>query len=42
MVGGVLCGWAQGNVYNMADPMEAEDPFIKPMIGDFFWFWIVD
>jgi len=41
-VGGVLRGRAQGNVYNMADPMEAEDPFIKPIIGEFFWFRIVN
>ena len=28
-MGGVLQGWAQGNVYNMADTMEVDDPFIK-------------
>ena len=41
-VGGVLRGRAHGNVYNMADNFETEDPFIKPVIGVFFWFRIVD
>jgi hypothetical protein len=40
-VGGVLRGRARGNVYNMADNFETEDPFIKPVIGIFFWFRIV-
>jgi hypothetical protein len=35
-VGGVLRGRARGNVYNMADNFETEDPFIKPVIGIFF------
>lgn len=37
-VGGVLRGRAHGNVYNMADDIETEDPFIKPIIGVFFGF----
>ena len=44
MVGGVLRGQAHGNVYNMADNFETEDPFIKPVIGFFFFgfgLWIV-
>ena len=41
-VGGVLRGRAHGNVYNMADNFETEDPFIKPVIGIFFWFRIVN
>ena len=35
-VGGVLHGQAHGNVYNMADNIKTEDPFIKPIIGVFF------
>jgi hypothetical protein len=35
MVGGVLRGRAQGNVYNMADPIDTEDPFAKSVTGNF-------
>jgi hypothetical protein len=36
IVGGVLRGQAQGNVYNMADYIPTEDPFTtKPAIGNF-------
>jgi hypothetical protein len=31
--GGVLRGRAKGNVYNMADAMEVDDPFIKQAHG---------
>ena len=37
VTGGVLQGRAQGNVYNMADDMEVESPFIKPAFGKFMF-----
>jgi hypothetical protein len=37
VTGGVLWGQAQGNVYNMADDMEVENPFIKPAFGKFMF-----
>ena len=44
VVGGVLRGRAQGNVYNMADPMDTEDPFTTSVMGNFFVFgsWLHD
>jgi hypothetical protein len=35
MVGGVLRGRAQGNVYNMADDMDTGNPFAESVTGNF-------
>ena len=34
MTGGILCGRAQGNVYNMADDLESGGVDMSPTLGN--------